>query len=106
MRRIPGKVLAACALGAACMVSGGTLTLAAPELKAVASAIIWLGLAAVAIETFRWGAREGYAIQGQVMATRIEHVLRCAVMSVIMAFISVMIAAPIQQLVFELFFRK
>lgn len=106
MKKIPTKVLAACAISAASIVAGGTLALASPELKFASQTIVWFGLLAVVVETFGWGAREGYAIRGQLLVARVEHALRCAVMSVIMILVSVIIAAPIQQAVFELFFRK
>lgn len=105
MKKIPINVLMACALCATCLVIGGVLRLAAPELGFVSQLVVWCGIGALAIETFGWGAREGCVIRGQSRTVQIERVLRCAAMSVLLVILSAFVAGPILQSVFELFFR-
>lgn len=106
MKKVPNKVLLACAFCAACVALGGVVRLAAPEMEFVSQVIAWLGVAGVAVETFRWGAREGYAIRGRSLGVQIEHVLRCVTMTAIMTVVAMIAAAPVLQMVFDVFYRK
>jgi len=106
MKKIPSKVIIACAFCAPCIFGSGLLQLTVPEASGVSRLITWLGIAGGAVETFSWGAREGYTIRGQALGIQIEHAMRCAVMSLIMVLVSILIAGPVLQLAFEILLRK
>jgi hypothetical protein len=64
-----------------------------------------LGVFAVAQETFRWGASNGYVIGNQTLGVQVEHGLRCLVMAGIMVLVSGVCGGLILQVLYQLFWR-
>ena len=100
MPSLPRSVQLACGFCGLVVLGAAGLGVAAPELGWLARLLALLGLLALGLATFRWGARLGYAIQGQSLARQCTHLARCAAMTVILFGASAFVGTTLAVLLF------
>lgn len=81
----PRKVLGGAAVTALCFATGMYLTMHAEGTgTSVPQALKVLGILAVTLPTFEWGAKRGFRIQDEEGRIHLGHIVRCLAMSAIM----------------------
>ena len=87
------KVVAACCLCALCACVGPIFVLRDPALVQASRLVVYLGIAGLTIQVFAYGKTIGYAWNVGSLSARVSNVLRCSVMSAILAFGSIWVGA-------------
>jgi hypothetical protein len=92
----PRKIIIGTAATALCFAGALLLPMFVDQLGGgIPRMIILLGIIAVAIPTFEWGAILGYRVQDEDGRLLLGHVVRCAVMTAIMVGIALLIGSMI-----------
>lgn len=97
----PKRLLSGVLVMAVCIAGGMLFSMFVKDSGTGVSRILMaLGVVAVTVPTFEWGAKRGFRVQDEEGRIHLEHVARCAVMTLIMAAVGAFIGGIIFSVTF------